>query len=86
MLLAPEGVGDIPVIRPALAWRAGTPLDVMRVPLLDVAVAPDIGAHRRTCDRATRRRDVLAASAASLVTEVTADDCADNGARKTVSA
>ena len=81
MLLAAEVIGDIPIVRAALAGCAGATLDVLGMHLLAAAVATDVGADRGPRDRATGRGDVLAAPATDLVTENAADDGARDGRR-----
>ena len=46
-----------------------------------IVVTPDVRAHCGTGNRTARRRDVLPATAADLVTQHAADDAADDGAR-----
>jgi hypothetical protein len=81
MLLAAEGVGDIPVIGPGLAGHVLATLDVLGLHRLPAAVATDVGADRAPCDSATESGDILTASTADLVTENAANYGADNRAR-----
>ena len=75
MLLAPEVVGDIPVVGSGLAGRVLATLDVLGLRLLSTT---DVGAHRGPCDSATDSGDIVTASATDLVTENAADYGADN--------
>ena len=74
MLLAAESVSNIPVIGSCLAGHILATLDILSLHLLPTT---DVGAHRAPCDSATDCGGIVAASAADLVTENAADDCAD---------
>ena len=78
MLLAPKVVGDIPILGLALAGYALATLDVLGRRLLSAAVAADIGAYRGPGDSATGGGDILAGSAADLVTKNAANEGAGN--------
>jgi hypothetical protein len=79
MLFTSKIIGDIPVFSPGFARRALTMLNVVRISLLSIPIAIDIGAHRSSDDRATDRSEIFTASAADLVTEDTANHGADDG-------
>jgi hypothetical protein len=78
MLLAAEGVGDIPVVGSGLALHVLATLDVSGLHLLSAAIATDVGAHRGARYRTTDSSEILTASAADLVTENAANDGADS--------
>src|SRR4030095_9065541 len=48
---------------------------------IDLAASTRVGAHCRTGDRTADGRDVVASAAADLMSQHTADDAADDGAR-----
>src|SRR5436309_2418628 len=78
MLLSAEVVGHVPVVRPCLAGSGCASLHVLRVRLLATAVAAHVGADQAPGDGAARGCDVPAASAADLMAENSADQCADH--------
>ena len=65
MLLAAEGVGDIPLVGSGLAGHVLATLDVLGLRRLSAAVATDVGAHRAACDSATDRGCLLYTSDAA---------------------
>jgi hypothetical protein len=77
MLLAAEGVGDIPVVWSGLAGYIFAALDVLGLHLLS-AVATDVGAHRGARHSAADSGDILTAPATDLVTENATDYGAGN--------
>src|SRR5258708_25611153 len=79
MLHAAKDVGDIPMRGAGLAGHVLATLDVPRFHLLS-AFATDVRADRAARERAADGCDVLAASAANLVTEDSAQDPADDRA------
>jgi hypothetical protein len=78
MFLAPEVVGDIPVVGLGLAGRVLATLDVLGLRLLSTT---DVGAHRASCDSTTDGGDIITASATDLVTENAANYGADDRPR-----
>ena len=69
MLLAPEVVGDVPMVGPGLAGYVLATLDVSGLHLLSAAAATDLGAHRAPGDSATDGGNSLTASATDLMAE-----------------
>ena len=80
MRLAPEGVGDLPIVGTGLAGQAFATLDVPGVNLLVSPIAARIGAHRCPRDCAAGRGNILTASAPNLMAEYAANDGPDDRA------
>lgn len=78
MLLAAEGVGDIPIVGMGLAGHIFATLDVPGLYRLSIAAATDIGAHRGPRYSPAGSGDILTPSASDLVTQNAADDGAGN--------
>ena len=78
MLLAPESVGDVPVIGTGLARNVLATLDVAGLRLLHAAcAATDLGTYRASRHGATDCRNSVARSATDLVTENATDHGTD---------
>ena len=78
IFLAAKSVGHIPVSGLCLARCAGATFDVLRAYLIATAVTTDIGTQCSAAESACDSGDILAAPAADLVTENSADDGAGN--------
>src|SRR5688572_32112851 len=79
MRLPAEHVRHVPVFRPTAAGHRSAALHVLRIRLTPAAF--DVRADGRAADRTECRGDVVAATAADLVTEHAAKHAADDRPR-----